>query len=105
MVEDAPWRVTDAGLIVAVRVTPRGGSDRIDGVARLADGRTVLRLRVRVAPEDGAANAAVEKLLARAAGVAPHAVRVTAGATARIKQIAIAGDASKLIEGLRAAAG
>lgn len=103
MTDDAFWRATDAGVIVTVRVTPRGGSDRIDGVARLADGRAVLKVRVRVAPEDGAANDAVVRLLARALGLPARDVEVVSGATARIKHIAIAGDASKLIEGLRAA--
>jgi uncharacterized protein YggU (UPF0235/DUF167 family) len=101
--QDVPWRATDTGVVVAVRVTPRGGRDQIDGIITLADGRTALKVRVRAVPEDGAANEATEKLIARAAGVAPHAVRVIAGLTARLKQVAIAGDASALIERLRAA--
>ncbi|MGA7426797.1 MAG: DUF167 family protein, partial [Rhodoplanes sp.] len=57
----APWAIVDDGLIVTVRLTPRGGSDAIDGVETLADGRAVLKARVRAAPSDGAANAALSR--------------------------------------------
>lgn len=100
-----PWRATADGLIVTVRVTPRGGRDSIDGVGVLADGLVVLKIRVRVAPEEGAANRAVEKLVAEAAGVPARAARVQSGATARLKRIAIEGAATSMIEKLRAAIG
>ena len=41
----------------AVRLTPRGGADRVDGVLAGA-----LRVRVAAAPVDGAANAALMAL-------------------------------------------
>jgi uncharacterized protein YggU (UPF0235/DUF167 family) len=74
-----------------VRLTPSGGADRIDGVQSEADGVTLIKARVRAAPEDGAANAALEALLARALGVAKSRVRVVHGATARRKQVAVEG--------------
>jgi uncharacterized protein YggU (UPF0235/DUF167 family) len=85
-----PWRDRGDHLAVAVRLTPKGGRDGIDGIAMLADGRAVLAVRVRAAPEAGAANAALCALLAAAAGVPPTAVTVVAGATARLKQVRIA---------------
>ena len=36
-----PWRYSTAGISVALRVTPRGGRDDIDGIETLADGRSV----------------------------------------------------------------
>ena len=54
-----PWRIRPGGLELRVRVTPRGGRDAIDGVEALADGRPVLKVRVRAAPADGAANEGV----------------------------------------------
>ena len=36
-----------ADLLVDVRLTPRGGSDRLDGVKALSDGRSVVAARVR----------------------------------------------------------
>jgi uncharacterized protein YggU (UPF0235/DUF167 family) len=80
------------GLSVAVRLTPRGGRDALDGIETLSDGRHVLALRVRAMPEDGAANAALCRLVAKGCGVAPSRVRLAAGATARIKRLTIDGE-------------
>ncbi|MFG1229270.1 DUF167 family protein [Xanthobacter wiegelii] len=98
-------RVLPDGVEVTVRATPRGGRDAVDGVAALSDGREVLKVRVRVAPEDGAATAAVAKVVAAAAGVALSQVRLTSGATARVKTFRIAGDGPSLATKLAAAAG
>jgi uncharacterized protein YggU (UPF0235/DUF167 family) len=38
-----PWRTSSEGISVALRVTPRGGRDDIDGVETLSDGRSVLK--------------------------------------------------------------
>ncbi|MFG1344150.1 DUF167 family protein [Xanthobacter autotrophicus DSM 431] len=89
------------GVEVTIRATPRGGRDAIDGVASLSDGRDVLKVRVRVAPEDGAATAAVGRVLAEAAGVAPSQVKLASGATARVKTFRIAGDGARLAAALR----
>ena len=61
---DEPWRPTLDGVVVTCRLTPKGGRDAIDGVARLSDGTSVLLARVRSAPEDGRANEALCALLA-----------------------------------------
>lgn len=87
-----PWRATPEGVSLALRVTPRGGRDAIDGVEALADGRHVLKLRVRAVAEDGEANRAVLALLAKALGVPKAHLRLLSGATSRLKQVAIAGD-------------
>src|ERR1700722_9014588 len=76
-----PWAACADGLLVSVRLTPRGGRDQIEGVELLADGRSVLKARVRAAATEGEANEALMRLLARAAGVAPRAVRLIGGAT------------------------
>jgi uncharacterized protein (TIGR00251 family) len=88
------------GVALAVRLTPKGGRDAIDGIAQLADGRSVLKVRVRAAPSEGEANAALLRLIAKAAGVPLRDVALTAGATARIKQLAISGDCPTLIAAL-----
>ncbi len=81
------------GFLLAVRLTPRGGADRIDGWETDAAGRRYLKARVRAAPEDGRANAALEALLAARLGLPKSAVRVARGTTARLKQVAIEGMA------------
>jgi len=86
------WRYSAQGVMVAVRVTPRGGRDAIDGIETLADGRSVVKVRVRVVAEGGAANRAVTELFADRLRVPKSAVRVVSGITSRLKQIAIDGD-------------
>jgi uncharacterized protein len=91
-----PWTVQPGGVALTVRLTPRGGRDAIDGIEMLADGRCVLKARVRVPPSEGEANAALIRLVARALGVAPRAVTLVAGDTARIKRLHIAGEGRSL---------
>ena len=83
-----------------MRLTPKGGKDGIDGIATLADGSVVLKARVRAAPAEGEANAALCRLLAKSLGVPPRDVTLVAGATARIKRFTIAGDAPVLMAAL-----
>jgi uncharacterized protein (TIGR00251 family) len=91
-----PWKATADSLVVAVRLTPRGGRDAIDGVAQLADGRSVLKVRVRAAASEGEANAALMKLIAKSLGVAVRDVSLVAGASARLKQLRISGAGAML---------
>ncbi len=76
---------------LVVRLTPRAGSDRIDGWARDAAGRPYLKVRTTAAPIDGQANQALERLIARALGLPPSAVAVTGGAASRLKTLQVDG--------------
>jgi len=78
-------------LRLAVRVTPRGGRDVVEGWTRDEAGRPILKLRVSAAAADGAANAAVIALLAKAIGRPKSALSLVRGDTARVKQIEVAG--------------
>ncbi|MGF9756244.1 DUF167 family protein [Microvirga sp. 0TCS3.31] len=100
-----PWRIRPEGLEVRVRVTPKGGRDAIDGIETLADGRPVLKVRVRAVPEDGAANEGVRRLLAKALRLPASAVSLEAGATARLKTFVISGDGEALASALAAITG
>ena len=71
---------------LAVRVTPRAGRDRIDGVR---DG--VLRVRLAAPPVEGRANEALVRFLATVLGVPPRDIRVVRGETAREKLLEIDG--------------
>lgn len=95
-----PWRAAPHGLDVAVRLTPRGGRDAIEGVETLSDGRRVLKARVRAVPEAGKANAALARLVAAACGVAATQVSLASGATARVKSLHVEGDAAALAAAL-----
>lgn len=96
-----PWRYSTQGISVALRVTPRGGRDDIDGVETLANGRSVVKVRVRAIADGGEANRAVMELLAKALGVPKAKVRILSGTTSRLKQIAVDGDPANLGDALR----
>jgi uncharacterized protein (TIGR00251 family) len=99
-----PWRYSGTGISIALRVTPRGGRDGVDGIETLADGRSVLKVRVRAIADGGAANKAVTDLLAKALRVPKANVKILSGATSRLKQVAVDGDPKSLGDALRALA-
>ena len=99
-----PWTAAAGGLLLDVRLTPKGGRDALDGIAPLADGRSVLKARVRAAPHEGAANAALTRLIATAAGVPASRVEIVGGTTARIKRVRIAGEPRAIAAALETAA-
>jgi len=78
-------------VILHVRLTPKAAADRIDGWAKDADGRPVLAVRVRAQPIEGAANEALERLLAKALRVPRSSVRVARGGQSRLKAVEIEG--------------
>ena len=96
MSADHPWRQSGGGLLVDVRLTPKSSRDGIDGIEQLADGRCVLKARVRAVPEKGAANAALTKLVAKSVGLPKSAVDLESGSTSRIKTLRLSGDADQL---------
>jgi uncharacterized protein (TIGR00251 family) len=97
-----PWRHSSDGISIALRVTPRGGRDDIDGIETLANGRCVVKVRVRAIAEGGEANKAVTELLAKALRVPKANVKILSGATSRLKQVAVDGDPKSLGDALRA---
>jgi uncharacterized protein YggU (UPF0235/DUF167 family) len=82
-------------------VTPRGGRDDIDGIETLANGRTVIKVRVRAIADGGEANRAVTELLAKALGVPKASVKILSGTTSRLKQVGVDGDPKALGDTLR----
>lgn len=92
----ACYRARVDGLDLFVRLTPKSSTDAIGGVATSDDGSVHLLARVRAAPEKGAANAALERLLARTFGLPPSTVRVVSGATSRLKTVRLSGDAASI---------
>ncbi|MDI6624280.1 MAG: DUF167 domain-containing protein [Brevundimonas sp.] len=73
-----------------VRLTPGAASDRIDGWDVDADGRPVLKVRVRARPVEGEANVALIKLLAKTLGVPKSSVTLDRGGQSRTKMISVA---------------
>ena len=74
-----------------IRLTPGASVDRIDGWDVDADGRPVLRVRVRARPVEGEANAALLKLLAKTLGIPKSSVALERGGQSRTKMIVVEG--------------
>ncbi len=83
---------------IQVRVTPRAGRDRIDGVRE-----GVVWVRLAAAPVDGRANDALGRLLAQRLGRPPRDIRIVRGGGARLKLVEIEGlDAAQILHLLTA---
>jgi uncharacterized protein (TIGR00251 family) len=80
-----------ASLTLAIRVTPRSSANVIVGWR--SDQRNELDIRVSAAPEDGKANAAVIKTLARSLGIPKSAIEILRGHSSRQKLVAFEMDA------------
>jgi len=96
-----PFSVGSDGLVLHIRLTPKGGRDAIDGIEPLSNGQSVLKVRVRAVPEDGKANKALIKLIAHTLDCAASSIEIVSGATARIKTLKIAGNGQALGERLK----
>jgi uncharacterized protein (TIGR00251 family) len=100
-----PFSAAADGVRLAVRLTPKASAERIVGLADEADGGVVLKVAVTAAPENGKANAALVKLLARAFDLPRRDFSVVRGATERRKVVAVTGApaalAARIVEGLR----
>lgn len=88
--------VRDTGFRFAVRLTPKGGRDRVDGWAEGPDGKRYLKARVSAPPEDGKANEALLRLLAKVLGIGKTKLQIVSGAASRVKMIEAEGDPSRL---------
>jgi uncharacterized protein (TIGR00251 family) len=97
-------RRTNAGVMLTVRLTPKSARDEIIGVETFGE-ETVLKARVRALPEDGCANAALEKLIARWLKVPTSSVSVAQGTKSRLKQVKIEGEPDELAAAIAALLG
>lgn len=79
-----------------LRVTPKASRNAVTGLADTVDGGKALKVSVTAVPEDGKANDAVVKLLAKSWGVAKGTLSVVSGATDRNKVLHIAGDPAEV---------
>ncbi|MEJ0095267.1 MAG: DUF167 family protein [Methylocella sp.] len=95
-----PWTLRGDGVLLSVRLTPKSSRDEIGGAERLADGRIVLKVRVRAVPQDGEANAALIRLIAKSLGIPAASVRLESGATGRLKTLMLSGGHEALCASL-----
>ena len=83
-------------MTLTVRLTPKSARDALEGIERRADGRAVVKARVRAVPEAGAANAALIRLLAEVLAMPVRAIKLESGATSRVKTLFLEGNAEAL---------
>ncbi len=81
-----------------VRLTSKAAVDRIAGWAEDEHGRRFLKVRVRAAPIEGRANAALLAFVAGRLSLPKSRLSLIAGETARLKTIEIDGEAD--VDGL-----
>lgn len=93
---DPPLPFTRVRDGVAVRVAPRAAHQRIGEIAGEANGGRAIKISVTAPPENGKANDAVIRLLAKAWRVPKTSLTVTSGATDRRKTIHAAGEPEDL---------
>lgn len=92
-----PARVVPGGILLQLRLTPRGGRDAIDGFITDSAGDLWLKARVSAAADSNKANEAVLRLLAETLGVPRRSLVIEAGHTARTKRIRITGESGPLL--------
>ncbi|MGQ0675473.1 MAG: DUF167 family protein [Rhodospirillales bacterium] len=96
----SPLTPFPGGVRLSVRLTPKASAERLGGVVAGADGRPALKARVSAPPEDGKANAALLKLLARRSRLPPSSFSIVSGHARRTKLVAVAGDPADLLRRL-----
>jgi len=101
---DLPWTIETAGILLAVRATPRAKGSEVSGIVTGPDGRAALAVRLAARPVEGAANKALTDFIAALLGTAKSKVKIRSGETARLKVVAISGHpetlAARLLEAL-----
>ena len=85
-----------ASIVFKVRLTPKGGRDRLDGWSQTADGTRHVKARVSAPPDKGKANEALVALLAAHLHIPKSSLFINAGETGRLKTLEAHGDPQAL---------
>ncbi|PKA40729.1 DUF167 domain-containing protein [Rhizobium sullae] len=93
-------KIFDDHIRLAVRLTPNGGRDAIDGFEADAEGACHIKVRVTAIPEKGKANKALIALLSKALCIPKSSIQLVSGDTSRKKILRIDGDPKELMERL-----
>lgn len=97
-----PYAAVEGGVQLALRLSPRASRTEVDGIVQDAEGRPLLKLRLAAPPVDGAANAALIALLAKALSLRKADIRIRSGEASRTKVLHLAGDPAALTQRLDA---
>jgi uncharacterized protein YggU (UPF0235/DUF167 family) len=100
-----PGDTVTVGRTISIRLVPGAAANRVGESRLLPDGEEQLVVCVTAIAEDGKANRAMIRLLARHFGVAPSGITIVRGFKSRNKIVEIptpAGKAGRSPEGLKA---
>lgn len=100
-----PFTVVEGGVRLAVRVSPRGSKNAVEGLVTGADGKSALAVRLTAPPVEGAANEALIAFLAERLDLRKKDIAIRRGETGRLKILHLSGDATSLCERLAALIG
>ncbi|WP_142415955.1 DUF167 domain-containing protein [Bartonella massiliensis] len=81
------YQVDKNSLVLFVYLIPKSSVDKIIGVECRDDDKQYLVIRLRAAPEDGKANKALTKFLAKQWKIPSSSISLKSGATSRYKQL------------------
>lgn len=87
-------------MLLKVRLTPKSSRDEIEGPGQDSNGGQFLKVRVRAVPQDGEANAALIRLVAKALRLPSSSVRIASGGASRVKTLALNGDPAAISQAL-----
>jgi len=82
-------KVTDKGILLAIKVVPKSSRNAIAGWEN-----DELKVRLNAVPEKGEANDALIAFLAKHLGLAKSQLKITSGETSRHKKVLISGVSS-----------
>jgi len=92
------FTLVENGVNVRVRLKPSGRANCTDGVMQNVEGLDVLKATVTQVPENGKANQALIKLLAKEWKLAKSTLEVLQGQTSRNKILHLSGNADQLAQ-------
>ncbi|SDG87967.1 DUF167 domain-containing protein [Roseospirillum parvum] len=98
--DDLPISPAGDGVRLRVKLAPRASRNALGAIAADADGRALLKCSVTAPPADGAANAALVRLLAKSLDLPKSAITITAGQSDRLKTLHLAGAPEELMRRL-----
>ncbi len=73
--------------LIAIHVFPKSGKNAVEGIVKDANGKEWLKVRLTATPEDGKANKALIKILAKEWKCSPSSLTIISGETSRYKII------------------
>ena len=97
-----PYSTVQGGVRLALRLSPRASRTEVDGIVQDAEDRPLLKLRLAAPPVDGAANAALISLLAKALSLRKADITIRSGETSRTKILHLAGEPQIILQKLDA---